>query len=312
MNSHPLLIIPVWAGIGREKASPAADACRAAIITQPDDLAPFCRRRDLHSTCLPVPSRGRDRVPCRLAGGRTKTEFFRKPGWGAALTSFWQHRDFLSLSSTHHDRCEHHCFFPDELKGARHNLEGGSSAISHRGALLGIFNDCARNLIGALVCVRSGRDERRRFALATFILAGQYLVAFRGAAFRGWSSPIPIYFEYTPVGGLSEYFVVFFLLPSQGCFGSVSIATLQFFGTVAVAAVAVVSGSRVSCGSRRRPCGGPTMTARTSTTARPATALAEYLRDKVAIAVGSPFRGRVAAMTGQAWPNIAGGDVHST
>jgi hypothetical protein len=288
----PLLIIPVWAGIGR--GSPVADACRAAIIAA---------MIWLHFvvvgiyTVLAYPFLAVFSIVFLAASWPNKTEFFRKLGWGAVLLIFLAASGlFEFVLYTTIDAA--YFFFPDELKRARHNLEDGS-LLFRTGEPLGILMT-ALAVIGALVCVRAGRDDTRRFALATFILAGSILSLSVVWRFANWSGPIPIYFEYT-LWAVYPIFVVFLVAPIARLFWPYLSPHASFLSPwplllLPLLAVLVFHGSNAAL--RRAHNDRPNIYPPAST------ALTEYLRDKVAIAVGSPFRGRVATMTGQARPNI--------
>ena len=224
-----------------------------------------------------------------------RVEFLRKLGWGSALLILLAASGlFEFLLYTTIDAA--YFFFPDDLRRTRHNLEDGS-LLFRTGEPLGIAMTAAA-LIGALVSTRIGRADTRRFALATLILAGGIVAMSVAWRLANWSGPIPIYFEYT-LWAIYPIFVVFLVVPLARSFWlylspRTSFPTRWQGLVLPVLAVLVFHGANAALrgAHNERPNVYPPV----------ATALTEYLRDRVGLAVGSSFRGRVATMTGHAFP----------
>jgi hypothetical protein len=153
----------------------------------------------------------------------------------------------------------------------------------------------ALGLIGALVQIRVGRSKTSRFALAMLILAGGIYSLSLAWRFASWSGPIPIYFEYVLWPIYPMFAIFLFARIARSCWRYLSpyLRFPRYWLGIILPLLAALLLHGANAALRGAHNSRPNVYPPTSTV------LTEFLRSQVAVAVGLPFRGRVATMTGQ-------------
>jgi len=286
----PLLIVPVWAGLGRGTLT--ADLFRVGLIAAMLWLHLLTIRL---LTLYTYPFLG---LFCAvfLVGLRPGgSEFKRKLGGAVALLlSLLASGYFTLLYAMVGDTA--FMFYADELKRVEHSWGDGSwlfRTVEPVGVVV-----TALALIGALVRLRSGRADVRRPALAFLIVFGGIATATLVWAHASWVGAPPIYYEQV-LWALHPIFAVFLIAPLVATlwnrWSPVSLRHARSGWLVLpVLAILAFQGPNVWLrGNHNNRLGvyPPTPSV-----------LTDDLRDKLGLAVGTPFRGRVATMTGHFCP----------
>lgn len=288
----PLFILVVWTGLGR--GTHAADAFRVLLITSllwmnflqvryfvlctHPFLAVFC------GTFL-------------VASWSNRSEFRRKLGWSVVLLS-------LLLASGYFTivygliRNTAIFFFPAELNGTTHELQQGS--LLFRDFEPAGVNMIILALVGALVHFAFGRGDRRHFALALLIMVGCIVTAAKLWERAAWIGASPFYYEYV-LWPVYPIFAVFLVAPLVSTLwgrwvpDAVRYARYRWLVLPVIATLAIHLPNLWFRGFHIEDIRGYPYNAYPP---KP-TVLTEELRDKIGMAIGAPFRGRVATMTGQ-------------
>ena len=284
----PLLIVPLWAGIGT--GSPWTDLLRAAAIS--------CLMW-LHFiavalfAALSYPFLAMTGLVFLLAAWPDRREFRRKAAWGAglvaALVVTGLPQALLGMTT---DTAFY--FFPHTLMRPVRLLSDTTILLRPSepvGAVIALLG-----LIGATIHAVFGKGRLRCFAVAVLILVALLLGAAVIYALIGFNGSIPIYYEYV----LWAVYPIFAVSPVAAAFRYLSrhlpadqvAAWLGTWRWVAcpLAAVLVIHGANAMRGIEiSRPNVFPP---------KPSD-ITEYLRNAIGLYRGAPFRGRVVTMTGQ-------------
>jgi len=242
-----------------------------------------------------------------VAAWRQPGEFTRKCVWGAVLLLMLAASGlFELLPGIVLDTAAY--FFPEDLKRAQPTL-GDGSLLFRRNEPMGVITT-GLGLLGAAVFVRIGTERMRLFALATLILSGLICTATVIWSITNWSGAMPLYYEY-PLWPIYPSFAA--LLVYRIARSYPSFATRKpFVAGVGACAIIPVLFVVLMHGGNEWIRGAPN--SRPNVFPPTPTLLTEFLRSRLSIMPGSPFRGRVATITGQGpvnagWEQAFGRDL---
>ena len=190
-------------------------------------------------------------------------------------------------------------FFPKDLGRAESGLADGS-LLFRRSEPFGVAL-AASGILGALISARYAVDRMRQCGLAVTILAGLICLAAIINALVGFRGAIPIYYEYV-LWIIYPIFAVVLLTPlltaaAVAAFAYAPVlpertrrlAVRTAWLTLPLLALVILHGPHYL---RDRSNGRPNVFPPRSTE------ITEFLRNEIGLSLGSPFRGRVATMTG--------------
>lgn len=293
MITFPLVVMPVWAGVGRGTA--LADAVRIGVIA-------FLFWVHLIATglatILDYPFLAITSLTFLAMSWPDRSEFWRKVIWGSALLVFLVASGLpqillgLIVDSAFH-------VFPKEMTRADQDLSV-SSILFRTGEPAGVVV-AVLGIAGATFQAIYGDGNIRRFAISTLILVGLILAASVAIKFGVSGPAIPIYYEVVLWAVYPIFAVTILSLALKICWAYFSELSSGFAATVPRwvflalpwTGMALLHGQNYSHGLHNdRPNVYPPTP----------TAISELLRGKVGFVPGGEFRGRATTNTGQILP----------
>jgi hypothetical protein len=285
----PLLIVPLWAGIGTRSIS--HDAMRAAAITA---LLWFHLFAITLFAALSYPFLAVTTCSFLCAAWPNRREFRRKLLWGSIIVSALIISGLpAALWGIATDTA--YSFFPDQLMRTARVWTDCSILLrpmEPTGVVVG-----ALGIIGAVLHAIYGKGAPRTFAISLLICVALLLTAallYRWGALNG---SVPIYYEEV----LWAVYPIFAICPLVGSCRAISRCFLPklidktaaprwTWVAAPLAAVLIVCG-----GNALRHIDIP----RPNVFPPEPSSITNYLRTSIGLDRGEPFRGRVATMTGQ-------------